>query len=293
MARPNPIESLNPHSHKQKKESEKRFFALLEKDFFDYLFFDFCRLEEVKKFMKEFLIIAESKGKVVFDDFRVKDVLKATPTNENKSVLDSIKSILDNFDKHIAELSEKATASAMKMVDKVVSPQAKPRLNHEVKKVVKNVFRPDNALSEAKKVMNNIRSGSALSVGYVPKYAQKKMNDISSQLNSDRFKKFHQSEFHHNDHSLEDFFSLVMMYTAHNSFLDKISKLQELSLDEAEKLFHGVHEPVEDFCVGVAKGLKNMIEGVFTLGATHDHHQSASPSSPFDLNPFDITPRPR
>lgn len=52
---------VSPHSKRKKDQNNERFFEALEKAFLDFLFFEFCEIEELKEFIRKFELKNKSK----------------------------------------------------------------------------------------------------------------------------------------------------------------------------------------------------------------------------------------
>ena len=143
------VEGLN--SKKQEKENDRHFFAALDKDFLDFMFSEFCRVEEMKEFIRKFALGEKSEKPVHYEPnfLKLSDLILENPPKH--SWLETVKLAVVEFVKSVSNAMQGVVNAAGNLINQHVLPQHQQAAIQAVKKAV--------AVPNVMNAMQNIFNG--------------------------------------------------------------------------------------------------------------------------------------
>lgn len=142
-----------PGSKENQKKNDALFFEALKDDFLNFIFLKFCKMEELKEFVKKYVLGKASEEKTSkFAEEKRPDVPLASEPKQT-SWAEKWGAVFNKFMDSVDQAANKAIQGATQVVHKVLPTQ----LHTQGKQIVGNMFQPAQAVPHVQQVLNGFQ----------------------------------------------------------------------------------------------------------------------------------------
>lgn len=277
----------------KEKKADERFFTRALNDFLDFLFFKFCQMEDMKAFIRKYILGRESEeaaSKIVEEKHPV--AIQAASEKADKSWLEKWTSIFKKFMDTLSQAADNAIKGSTQVVNRVLPPKLQP----QGQQIVQNIFQPEKAVSQVQQILNLYHAPQPVKLshfkGICPNMHQHVVEARFEKLEG-ALKRYRSEP---TDINLVGVLHQAMRMSMLTAYADEVEKRHQHKHIHAHDIHHfrtlndGLRDQYRAYSGAFATAGVQLVSATKVLGQGYNH--SLEQGSVFNPNPLRTTPTP-